>query len=220
MLNSEKTLKSANEFASSYDSYIPGCNWVGPDILLGLMFEFLQPGQCLLDIGIGTGLSSAGFHKFGLRIFGIDGAENMLLACRKKNIAEELQLADLSKDIPWFENRHFNHAIAHALFHLLGDLELPLTKVHSALEMGGVFGFTCEGTGRSMEDYSESTIKGIYEKKIIATGISAFRHTDKYIHDLLSGKGFKIKKQTEFLAFVDSTTKAKTWFNAIIAIKV
>jgi hypothetical protein len=49
-MNSEKTINSANDFAPSYDDYIKNCQWVGADILFGMMYENLQPNQRLLDI--------------------------------------------------------------------------------------------------------------------------------------------------------------------------
>ena len=56
-MNSEITIKSANEFAKQYDDYIQQRNWYRVEIMFGLMFEFLEPKQNLLDIGIGAGLS-------------------------------------------------------------------------------------------------------------------------------------------------------------------
>ena len=50
-------------------------------------------------------------------------------------------------------------------------------------------------------------------------GIRVFRHTEKYILELMKCNGFQLLKQTEFLAFSDSSTNTKTHFNLIIAPK-
>jgi ubiquinone/menaquinone biosynthesis C-methylase UbiE len=71
MIDSKKTIDSANDFAPNYDDYIRNCQWIGTDILFGLMFEYINPNQKLLDIGIGTGLSSILFKQAGLQIYRI-----------------------------------------------------------------------------------------------------------------------------------------------------
>jgi len=50
-------------------------------------YEYIKPGDSLLDLGIGTGLSSVLFAKVGLNITDLDGSLEMLKECRKNRLS-------------------------------------------------------------------------------------------------------------------------------------
>jgi predicted TPR repeat methyltransferase len=216
-MNSIITINTVNDFASSYDDYIQKCNWVGNDILFGLMFEYIQPNRTMLDIGIGTGLSSSLFSTYGMTIYGIDGAQKMLNISANKRIAKEIRQVDLTKDEVWFEFKTFDFAISHGVFHLIGDLKNIVRQTAKILNINGYFGFTYAGLRANDDGFKELTEDGIYEHKNLASGLMEYRHSENYINSLLEVNGFQILKRTEFLAFVDVTTDVKTYFNIIIA---
>ena len=83
----------------------------------------------------------------------------------------------------------------------------------------GCFGFTYERMQSIEGDYKESSTAGLFERQSLQSGIRVFQHTDNYIFELMEANGFQLLKKTEFLAFVDSTSKAKMYFNVIIAKK-
>jgi len=219
MMDSKTTIDSANNFAPNYDDYIQNCQWIGTDILFGLMFEYINTNQKLLDIGIGTGLSSKLFKQMGLQIYGLDGSSKMIDICQSKGIANELKVVDLTKHETWFKNVKFDHSISHGVFHLIGNLESIFHKTHSLLNTKGCFGFTFEKINDATNNYEESTISGLFERKNKQSGITVYRHTEEYILRLMKLNGFHLLKQTEFLAFKDSSTNTKTHFNIIIAQK-
>ena len=49
-MNKRTTIDSANDFVQNYDDYIQNCQWIGTDILFGLMYEYIKTSQTLLDI--------------------------------------------------------------------------------------------------------------------------------------------------------------------------
>jgi predicted TPR repeat methyltransferase len=219
MIDSKKTIDSANDFAPNYDDYIRNCQWIGTDILFGLMFENINPNQKLLDIGIGTGLSSILFKQAGLRIYGLDGSSKMIDICQSKGIADKLKVIDLTQNDIWFEDVRFDHVISHGVFHLIGNLESIFHQTYSVLKTNGCFGYTFEKINDTIDNYEESAIKGLFERENKQSGIKVFRHTEKYVLELMKLNGFQLLKQTEFLAFKDSNTNTKTHFNVIIAQK-
>lgn len=218
-MNSRTTINSTNDFAHNYDDYVKNCRWIGADILFGLMYEYISPNQTLLDIGIGTGLSSKIFKQFGLVIYGVDGVEEMIKICQNKGLAEELRQVDLTKSDVWFENRTFDHVVSHGVFHLIGNLNDIFNQTSKVLNKNGCFGFTYEELHNPADDYKESSTVGIYQRRDKQSGVIAYRHTENYILEQIEKNGFELLKKTKFLAFVDSKTKIKTYFNAIIVKK-
>lgn len=77
--------------------------------MFGLLFKYVKKGDTLLDLGIGTGLSSLPFYQIGLKIYGIDISEDMLTICRKRKIAEDLRTRDLNDKLPY--DNQFDHII-------------------------------------------------------------------------------------------------------------
>ncbi len=219
-MDSKTTLSAANDFAKGYDEYIQNSQWFGPDILFGLMFEYISPNQTMLDIGIGTGLGSQIFNNYGLTIYGIDGSEEMIKLSREKGFAKELRTVDLTERKPWFENIKFDHLISHGVFHLIGDLTNILEQASSILKPHGCFGFTVEGLRKSVNDYKESSISGLFEYHNPETGITCYKHSENYILNQIKKYGFKLLKKTEYLAFVDSTDNRKVYFEMFIIQKI
>lgn len=76
---------SSSSVASDYDRKAEEYDWRGPEVAFGLSYAFVSPGESVLDIGIGTGLSSVLFHKAGLRVYGMDVSPQMLEACSGKS---------------------------------------------------------------------------------------------------------------------------------------
>ncbi|UCH83687.1 MAG: class I SAM-dependent methyltransferase, partial [Candidatus Latescibacterota bacterium] len=131
-----------NPYSSDYDDQASRYKWHGPDVVLGLMYEFIESGQALLDIGIGTGLSSMPFQKAGLSVFGIDGSAEMLAACRLKEFTEELIQHDINKLPLPYPNASFHHVISLGVFQMLPDLTDLFGDVSRILKDLGAFGFT------------------------------------------------------------------------------
>ncbi len=74
--------------AQHYDHKARALSWHAPAIAFGVLYNDTQPGQTLLDLGIGTGLCAAYFRKAGLRVHGLDVSEAMLAVCRRKGITD------------------------------------------------------------------------------------------------------------------------------------
>jgi predicted TPR repeat methyltransferase len=205
---------------SEYDRQSQEHNWLSPDVLFGLSYEFTRAGQSLLDIGIGTGLSSILFHKAGLLIYGVDGSSEMLEQCAGRALARELRQWDLHESPLPYSPKSFDHVIANGVFHLFGDLEPIFDEVARITKPLGTFGFTIEEqkTG-SRDDYVRSKQPGVYEKLVKETGTKHYRHSRAYIARLLDRNGFAPLKQLEFLAFTDPDEQRNVYFWAYVAQK-
>lgn len=65
-------------YAVDYDAQVCAYDCHIIDLLFGLSYEYLTPGQRLLDVGIGSGVSSQSFARAGLEIYGLDFSPAML----------------------------------------------------------------------------------------------------------------------------------------------
>lgn len=67
-----------NAMIAAYEDEAEACGWFGPEVAFGMAYKYVQPGQSILDIGIGTGLGSVLFRKAGLKVYGMDISPKML----------------------------------------------------------------------------------------------------------------------------------------------
>ena len=67
-----KHLEAADGYAGEYDMAGKERSWHGPEIIFGLMYDYIAPGESLLDIGIGTGLDAVIFKKAGLQVYQLE----------------------------------------------------------------------------------------------------------------------------------------------------
>ena len=215
-----KHLEAANGYAGEYDKAGKERSWHGPDIIFGMMYEYIAPGESLLDIGIGTGLDAAIFKKAGLQVYGIDGSKEMLEICMEKEVAVELKQLDLLQDdIPYAEG-FFNHAIANAVFHITGDIEKTLGEISRLLKKSGIFGFTIHEQDSGMEsDYHETDLKGKYMKNREQYGFPVYKHTDQYVKSMLDRYDFDLQKKTKYEAFTAYEDNPSYTFSLYIARK-
>lgn len=210
-----KNLKLADNFAKNYDNLISENNWYGPKILFNNTNKFLNPKSKILDLGIGTGVSSVPFKNAGHFITGLDGSAQMLEQCKKKQISNELILHNLENQPFPFTNKTFDLIISCGVFHLIHPIFSIFSEVSRLLVTGGYFAFTYENN-RDINGYKEID-PGIWETKT-ESGVLTYKHSDKYISELLLQNNFKIIKQKQFLAFVNQQLQKEYYFTVIVAI--
>ena len=127
-----------NTTASIYDDEAEATGWYGSEVAFGLTYAHVQPGQSMLDIGIGTGLGSILFHKAGLDIHGLDISPQMLDACRRKGFSS-LHLHDLGKPPYPFDSESIDHAVCSGVFNFFSDLSPVFQETRRILRKGGLF---------------------------------------------------------------------------------
>jgi predicted TPR repeat methyltransferase len=181
--------------AHEYDQQVREYNCYVHDALFGMSFEYVNPQDCLLDIGIGTGLASLPFAKLGLEVFGCDGSTEMLKVCESKAFAKELKVFDL-QNIPLpYSDGLFDHVICCGVLHFFGDLETIVKEVLRVINPGGIFAFTivAQGSGEESAAYDKSRD---YLETPTPWGVPIFKHSDGYVTNVLRANGFdKLKTQ-------------------------
>lgn len=177
-----------DKYALEYDEQVRNYHCHIADVLFGLSYEYIKHGESLLDVGIGTGISSALFHQAGLQVYGIDGSGEMLRICRDKGLTVELTERDLLA-FPWpYQNGVFDHVISCGVFHFIRDLNRIFKEVSRIQKIGGTFAFTV-----LIED-EKLFGKSNYHMRV-EDGLSVYSHKTDYISRLLIMHGYTRKKE-------------------------
>jgi len=129
-------------YAADYDAQVRTHACYITDLVFGLCYETMRPGQSLLDVGTGSGLSAQLFARAGLHVSGMDFSPVMLDICRAKGFFTDLQQHDLTV-IPWpYPANHFDHLVACGVFHFIPKLDSIVAEAGRLLKPGGLFAFT------------------------------------------------------------------------------
>ena len=199
-MESDKTSDYRGEDATQYESQAAEINWHGHEILFGLMYEFIKPDETLLDIGIGTGLSSFLFHKAGLQVSGFDNSTEMLEGCKSKRFSGEIIKHDL-RDVPFpYQAGSFDHIVSLAVLNFFADLEPVIKEAARIIKSKGIFGFTVEEKKSEQESRYTIRVNDGSDQDKEQFEIAMYRHSNEHIRTLLESVGFFVLKDFEFLA--------------------
>jgi predicted TPR repeat methyltransferase len=186
---SENRYKPHHEAADRYDDEVKAYNSYLHDVVFGMSFEYVRSGEKLLDIGIGTGLSSKQFADAGLKVYGLDISKEMLEVCCAKSFTEELVQCDIAGKVIPFPNRFFHHVICCGVLHFLSDLSLLFSEATRIQKKKGIFAFTI----------IPNETDAAFIKEPTAWGIPIFRHSPSYVHELLEANNLKLLKEQRLL---------------------
>ena len=218
-MNSTDHIKSHDKFARAYDFQVKQFHSYGHEVLFGLCYEYVRSGDHLLDLGIGTGLSSIHFAKTGLFITGLDASEEMLKECRKKAFAQELKRYNI-KDLPLpYSDSTFCHAICCGVFHFFSDLKPIIKEACRVLKAAGIFGITIASlTKNDVKDRSDKMPDFMEVQS--AWGIPIFKHSNQYIEEMAHSLGMTIEKEQKLLADSGDENSPDILFKAIVMQKI
>jgi predicted TPR repeat methyltransferase len=218
-MQANDTIIRDSQSANEYDNQARATNWFGPEVVFGLTYEFVQPGDCLLDLGIGSGLSSILFHKAGLRVFGLDGSSKVLKVCKSKNFVEALKQHDL-RDLPLpYPSQFCNHVVSIAVLNSFEDLAPLFDEVARIMKASGIFAFTVEEQKPGQQgSYAINRVE-VSEKPRDEMAVRLYRHSEDYMTRLLGRNGFVLLKTLEFVAFKYPAENKDIFFKAYVVRK-
>ena len=174
-----------SDHANTYDQKAKKSKWLDPRIIFGLTYEYISPGESILDIGIGTGLSSELFYRVGLKIYGLDFSPEMLACCAAKNMAVELKEHDLH-EMPYpFDTDSINHAVCTGVTHLFEDIGPILDEVSRITRLNGFFSFVVP-----YSKDGKNRIKHISPPHAPSGKIPMYSYPDSTVQALIKEHGF------------------------------
>lgn len=180
--------------ANDYDSKAEEYDWRGPEVAFGLSYSFVNPGESVLDIGIGTGLGSILFHKAGLNVYGMDVSTEMLEACREKRFATDLKEHDLTLEPYPYDAESLDHAVCLGVLNFFSDLRPVFREVARIVRNDGVFAFIVGDRGPG--EAAELTVGPEHTES--DSTVTMYRHGTEEINDLLNDNGFELVRCLEF----------------------
>lgn len=188
---SDAVRRAHDESADLYDRLAGEHGWY-PEIIFGLCFPYISPGQRLLALGIGTGLCIEPFARFGLRVSGMDNSAPMLAQCRAKAVADELMERDLEQ-VPWpWPGGSFDHVLASGVFHFLGNLTAVVSEATRVVRDGGILAFTTKLP--EPDDDGQSLGPSVVED---LGGVRVYAHRTSYLAELMVDAGLTVLKQAQ-----------------------
>lgn len=129
--------------AGMYDDTTAACKWSAPEHIAQAALPLIRPGEWVLDLGVGTGQSSAPFQSHGCVCVGLDFARAMLAEARRKLPDLWLVRADLDEPHGWPVERHaFDLAISAGVYECLSDPLGFISRCALHLKPGGLLVFT------------------------------------------------------------------------------
>jgi len=151
------------------------------------LLKLVDKGSIILDIGVGTGLSSRIFVKKKFEVTGIDFSKELLKIASRYNY-KKLIKQDISKKLKVKKN-YFDAVISLGVFDFFRNLNQIFKEVKRVLKKEGYFSFT------------------VIKNQKPAKSEDTFKHSKKEIRNLAKRYGFKIIKELEFLGY-----KRKNYF--------
>ena len=192
-MNAVKEIFDSPGHAKNYDEKARKSNWKSSEIFLELAKPYISPGEKLLDLGIGTGLSSRLFYEAGLRIYGMDFSAEMLKICEEKKIAEDLKEHDLRK-IPYpYKTDSIDYVVCGGVLHIFKDLNPIFKEVSRILLPGGYFLITCINHSNTKCDVKKNMNHERMDKNI-----AVYKHNRAGIEKILKKHDFVLLETSDF----------------------
>jgi SAM-dependent methyltransferase len=194
--------KACTPAACDYDRNVETKAWHGPEVAFGMVYSHVQPGQTLLDIGIGTGLGSLPFHKAGLHVYGMDLSTEMLETCRAKGFAKDLQQHDLLIAPYPYANASMDHVISVGVLNHFPELDVVFRETARILRDEGTFCFMV------LDRPKEKTPEFVLDLNHVQPGksVTLYRHGPEDVDSLL-GDDFELLKFVEFTVYLEGGRK-------------
>ncbi|NMG08535.1 class I SAM-dependent methyltransferase [Brasilonema sp. UFV-L1] len=95
-----------------------------------------KPGECILDLGCGTGYLTHKIASLGAEVIGIDSALSMIEQARKNYPQLDFEVLD-AKKLPFTEK--FDAIFSNAVLHWIKEAEEVVIGINRALKPGGRF---------------------------------------------------------------------------------
>jgi len=152
-----------------YEADAANAEYQAPQNFVTEIKPFIKNANMVLDIGIGTGLSSLVLVSEGKQVCGLDLSKKLLIYAKRRKPAN-LILGDLTKPLP-FRNSSFDLVASCATLNYYNDIGKPLQEMQRITKADGIIAFTTSKTGLHLQTPKRS--------------IRFFSHNSSYLEEHL-----------------------------------
>ena len=211
-ISKTKSIKMSNynykNVASHYDNLSQQHKWQAPELLYKYLSKYVRKETKLLDIGVGTGISSQRFHEKQVELYGLDNSSDMLAICEAKGIFKEVLLFDIIKDEIPYPEASFEYVICGGVLHFFSSLDEIFGKISRVVKSNGFFAFTIMENYKNDNPYATET----------TNGVNIYYHSKGYIKSLTNQFNFTNLYEQTFTTIRDLDTK-ETLDHTLIVLK-
>ena len=172
--------------ADNYDQCVERSGYQVPEVLFGIMYDYIQMGAKILDIGTGTGRAARLFVKAGLEAYGMDLSAAMLEICKEKGYFTGLRQHDLTQEPYPFAAAEMDMIICTGVLNHFADLSVFFRESARILKPQGYLGI--------MTGYIRESELPLAERRVEHGGEGEhpqlLAHTDKEIVEYMQRNGF------------------------------
>ncbi|MBT3408387.1 class I SAM-dependent methyltransferase [Candidatus Woesearchaeota archaeon] len=158
-----------------------GSNYKAHKIIPRELLKLINKDALILDLGVGTGLSSRLFIDKKFSVVGMDFSKELLKVVSKYNY-EQLIKQDLNKKLKVKKN-NFDLVISFGVFDFFEDLNHIFNEVKRVLNINGYFAFT------------------VIKSQKPSDSSQTYKHTKKEVRALVKKYNYKIVNELEFLEY-------------------
>ena len=137
----------------------------------------VRPGDTVLDLGCGTGLTGVYLGGVGGTLVGVDLSAGMIERARRHGIYTHLRQGDLREELRETAADSYDCVIANDVFIYVGDISEVIPSTFRVLRPGGALIFSCE---TAMDA----------EGEIVLRRSKRYAHSHAYIERLCRQAGF------------------------------
>jgi SAM-dependent methyltransferase len=121
--------------------------WFPPEKMARAVLPLLAKKARILDLGVGTGQSSAPFIKKGHLLVGVDISAEMLNEARRQHKFENLYKHDIRQGLKGlgFRPHSFDVILSVGILEFVKNIDVLAEEVRELLSPKGLWGFTYEG---------------------------------------------------------------------------
>lgn len=139
-----------DDWAERYDADTRAYGWVAPQRASALATRFVPPSSevAVLDLGVGTGQSSATYVDGGARVVGVDASDAMLRCAARRGglrrlVLHEVGTRSLSEALgDAADGGPFDVVLASGVLHFVEPLEATLGELRGLISPGAVLSVT------------------------------------------------------------------------------
>ena len=209
--------------AGIYDETTAACQWSAPQWLGRAGGPLVRAGDWVLDLGAGTGQSSAPFLALGARCVGLDFAAAMLAQARAKYPALSLVRCDLDcpQGLPVADGR-FALVVSAGVLECLSDPVGFVDRAWRALARGGHLVFTFDEfvAGHPVQGVAVGRAdSGIDNPVADLAGWQLHRHTLAKVTEWLTARGFELLAERQIEADIHSHFQVPIYYRLVVARK-